>query len=225
MEIKIMIVEDDIVLARELATFLQRWQFSCFCVKQFENVLDDFKQEQPQLVLLDVNLPYYDGFYWCARIREVSHVPILFISSRQDDRDKIMGISQGADDYLDKPFQLDLLKAKIEAILRRTYQYQKRDVVYLTDEIFYRPETSTLSTQEAVLELTKSEKKIMNVLVNHRSQIVSREELMRALWQTDEFISDSTLTVLVSRLRSKIREFSLGNEIIKTKKGQGYYIE
>ena len=136
-----------------------------------------------------------------------------------------MGMSQGADDYLDKPFLLDLLKAKIEAILRRTYQYQDVESVYLVDDIVYHQTTSTLSCHDRSLDLTRSEKKIMSVLVDHRPKIVSREELMMALWQTDEFISDSTLTVLVSRLRAKIRDFSGGNEIIKTKKGQGYYIE
>ena len=121
---KILIIEDDETLAGEMASFLVRWGYETHTIRRFDSILEEFREIRPQLVLMDINLPFYDGFYWCARIRQVSRVPILYISSRSDDRDKIMAMAQGGDDYVEKPFHLDLLKAKIQAILRRTYEYK-----------------------------------------------------------------------------------------------------
>lgn len=173
---------------------------------------------------MDINLPYYDGFYWCSKIRETSTVPIIYISSRNDDKDKIMAIAQGGDDYVEKPFHLELLKAKIEAILRRTYQYTVNHTIYLQSDLAYESHTSTLYHRNQKIELTKLENKVLSVLIEHRGVIVSRNQLMDALWNTNEFISDNTLNVLISRLRSKLKDIC-DDEVIYTKKGQGYYIQ
>ena len=173
---------------------------------------------------MDINLPWFDGFYWCRKIRESSHVPILFISSRDDEKDKIMAIAQGGDDFVEKPFHLELLKAKIEAVVRRTYQYKIQTPVYVAPELSFDPDTSCLSFCGRKLEFTGSEQKIMSKLLEQRPGVVTREELMTALWGMDEFVSDGTLTTLICRLRHKLKAFC-SDELILTKKGQGYYIE
>lgn len=221
---KIMLVEDDTVLAQEIAHFLERWGYQTILTTKFDGVLDLFIQIQPQLVLMDVNLPYFDGFYWCRKIREISEIPIIYISSRDSDSDKIMAIAQGGDDYVEKPFRLEVLQAKIEAILRRTYQYKVREKVYLKEDIYFEPATASFLFRGKEIDLTKSEQRIMAKLIECRPGIVSREDLMTVLWNTDEFVSDGTLTTMISRLRNKIVT-ECKEEIIKTKKGQGYYIE
>lgn len=177
----------------------------------------------PQLVLMDINLPFYDGFYWCSRIRQSSSIPILYISSRNDDKDKIMAIAQGGDDYVEKPFQLELLKAKIEALLRRTYQYKVREQIYLKEGLSFDLNSSRMYYCGKAVELTKSEQKIMTKLSENRAEIVTREELMTLLWSTDEYVSDGTLTTMISRLRSKLKGIC-GEEVIQTKKGLGYFV-
>lgn len=221
---QIMIVEDDKILANEIRNFLIRWGYMVTLAKNFEDIPSDFVKYHPQLILMDINLPYYDGFYWCNKIRTVSTVPIMYISSRSDDKDKIMAIAQGGDDFVEKPFHLDVLKAKIEAILRRTYQYQVNERIYLRDDLFYDKGSNVLYFHHQQLEFTKSEKRIMLELLEHRDGVVTREELMMALWNTDEYVSDGTLSVLISRLRSKLIQFC-NEEIIHTRKGLGYYIE
>lgn len=221
--INIMLVEDDEVLAEEIISFLRKWGYTATAIRKFDDIISVFIKDQPFLVLLDVNLPYFDGFYWCRKIREISDVPIIYISSRGDDSDKIMAIAQGGDDYVEKPFRLEVLKAKIEAILRRTYQYKIKDRIYLQNDIWFEQNSSSLWKDGKSVELTRSEKRIMAKLSECRPNIVTREELMMELWSTDEFVSDGTLTTLVSRLRDKLTAFC-GDELIKTKKGQGYYI-
>lgn len=222
--VDIMLVEDDEVLTGEIVSFLSKWGYTASVVRKFDDIISIFKQKRPSLVLLDVNLPCFDGFYWCRRIREISDVPIIYISGRGDDYDKIMAIAQGGDDYVEKPFRLEILKAKIEAILRRTYQYKVKERLYLPNDIWFDRNTASLGKEGKTVELTRSEKKIMEKLLECRPDIVAREELMMELWSTDEFVSDGTLTTLVSRLRDKLSVFC-GDELIKTKKGQGYYIE
>lgn len=221
--IKILIVEDDETLAGEICRFLEKWGYQAAAACQFERIADECLSYNPHLILMDVNLPSYDGFFWCHKIRSQSKVPVIFISSRDDDKDKIMAIAQGGDDYIEKPFHLELLKAKIEALLRRTYQYQMDGQVWLADGICYKPGTSALVCQDQEIELTKSEKRIIAKLADRKSQIVTREELMMELWSTDEFVSDGTLTTIISRLRSKLKA-RCDKELILTKKGQGYLI-
>ena len=223
-EMKIFLVEDDEALADEVRQFLEKWGYEAVKADSFEDIVSDFQRLSPHLVLLDINLPFFDGFYWCAQIRKVSDVPILFISSKNDDMDKIMAIAQGGDDYVEKPFRLELLKAKIEAMLRRTYEYQTHVQTFLSPGLYFDHGLQTLVWQKQKLDLTKSEQRIVAKLVEKRPQIVTRQELMMELWSTDEFVSDGTLTTMVSRLRSKLKRFC-GQELIMTKKGQGYLID
>lgn len=222
-KMKIMIVEDDEMLSGEIVAFLIRWGYEAVCVREFEDIFSEFCACMPQLVLMDINLPYYDGFYWCRRIRERSAVPVIYISSRSDDRDKIMGIAQGGDDYIEKPFGLELLKAKTEAILRRTYQYKVKEQILFDQGLSFDCASKTLFFQGEEIELTKSERRIIEKLLKHKPEIVTRDELMMELWDTDEYISDGTLTTMICRLRGKLKTVA-GNEIIKTKKGRGYFI-
>lgn len=221
---KILIIEDDETLAGEMASFLIRWGYETHTIRRFDSILEEFREIRPQLVLMDINLPFYDGFYWCARIRQISRVPILYISSRGDDRDKIMAMAQGGDDYVEKPFHLDLLKAKIQAILRRTYEYKVKEQIFLGDNLYIDGEQQALFMGEKEIFLTKSERKILMKLAEKRPDVVTREELMMALWETDEYVSDGTLTTLISRLRSRLRT-QCGREMIATKKGQGYFLQ
>ncbi|MCM1050089.1 MAG: response regulator transcription factor [Clostridiales bacterium] len=223
-KMKIMLIEDDKILSEQIAAFLVKWGYATAAVTEFEDILSEFSRINPHLVLMDINLPYYDGFYWCRKIRGISQVPVIYISSRNDDGDKIMAIAQGGDDYVEKPFRLEILKAKIEAILRRTYSYKVNDRLYLKSDMYFEQDKDALNFQGKEIELTKSEKRIMIKLLENREKIVTRDELMMALWSTDEFVSDGTLTTLVSRLRSKLLT-QCGDEIIMTKKGQGYYIK
>ena len=220
----IMIVEDDETLAEEIKQFLERWGYQAVKAGHFEDILKEFVSCRPHLILMDVNLPYYDGFYWCRRVRESSDIPIIYISSRDDDRDKIMAIAQGGDDYVEKPFRLELLKTRIEAILRRTYQYKVRERYHLKEDIYFEKGSPSLFCRGREILLTGSEQKILTKLTEQRSKVVTREELMTELWNTDEFVSDGTLTTLISRLRSKLKTYC-GDEMIRTKKGEGYFIE
>lgn len=220
----IMIVEDDEILAEAIKTFLEKWGYKAVIAKNYHDIIADYHIYHPHLILMDINLPLYDGFHWCSKIRNISNVPLIYISSRNDDRDKIMGIAQGGDDYVEKPFHLDLLKAKIEAILRRTYQYKVKSKVVLKDNLYFDIESASLIYNNQDISFTKSERKIMKMPMENRTHIVSREELMEEIWNTDEYISDGTLTTLISRLRSKLKD-ECGENIIKTKKGQGYYIQ
>ncbi|MCM1187127.1 MAG: response regulator transcription factor [Lachnoclostridium sp.] len=220
---KIFIVEDDEALLKEIAGYLNKWGYETLQAENFADIAGEALSLNPDLILMDVNLPNFDGFYWCAQIRQISTVPVIFISSRNDDKDKIMGVAWGGDDYVDKPFRLELLKAKIEALLRRTYHYREKKEIYLWGELHFDCTSQIMFVGEKEVELTKSERKILSKLMAQRPGIVTREELMQELWSTDEFISDGTLTTLISRLRAKLKE-AAGEEIICTKKGVGYSI-
>lgn len=220
---RILIVEDDQTLANELVLLCRRWGFEAFCAKQFQEIREEFAFYQPDFVLMDINLPYFDGFYWCEQIRKVSNVPVLFLSSREQNADKVMAMAAGGDDYVEKPFDPELLLLKIRAMLRRAYEYKANDREYLKDGMYY--ENGMFVCQGKSVELTRSESKIMSTLLAKRGCIVSREKLMQQLWNTDEFVTDASLTVLVSRLRAKLDGITGGQDVIVTKKGMGYYIE
>lgn len=222
--ITILIVEDDETLANEIKDFLRRYGYIPALISDFSDILKECMNKNPDLMLMDINLPFYDGFYWCSQIREFSQIPIIYISSRNSDSDKIMAIAQGGDDFVEKPFNLSILKAKIEAIIRRTYQYKVNQKQYIRDHIYYDSSNACIYYKNQKIELTKSENIIIKELMEHKNNVVSRNALMDELWSTDEFVSDNTLTVLISRLRAKLKEFT-GEELVATKKGQGYYIE
>ncbi len=220
---KLLIVEDDLTLAKELVLLCRKWNFTAEYAKDFQNIAELYRTEQPDLILMDINLPSFDGFYWCEKIREFSTVPILFLSSRDQNADKIMAMASGGDDYVEKPFDPELLLVKIRSMLRRTYEYRASDREYLREEMYY--ENGNFVCDGRTAELTKSERKIMTALLERRGSVVSREKLMMLLWNTDEFVTDASLTVLISRLRSKLGEIAGGEEVIHTKKGMGYYIK
>ena len=221
----IFIIEDDQSLSNEIKLALSKWGYSVGQVNDFENITNEVLDSNPKLILMDINLPSYDGFYWCSQIRNFMKVPIIFISSRDNDMDIIMSINMGGDDYITKPFSPQVLVAKIQAILRRTYSYNndlKSDVIKFKDITLNIVEGKLYFKGENV-DLTKNELKIMNILMSNQEKIVSREEIIEELWDTDEFISENTLTVNVNRLRKKLNSIGL-EDVIETKKGQWYII-
>ncbi|AVD35314.1 response regulator transcription factor [Clostridioides difficile] len=221
---KIMVVEDDVSLKNIIAECLTKWGHNVHQIENLENIIEEFKNYKPQLVLLDINLPFYDGFYWCNEIRKISKVPIIFISSRNSNMDVIMGVNLGADDYIQKPFSIDVLVAKVNALLRRTYNFVDNN----SNQIIHNGVTLDLSTatinyEDNTIELTKNEIKILHELMKYKGQIVSRNKLMKKLWDNDWFVDDNTLTVNVNRIRSKLNEIGL-EDFIETKRGLGYII-
>ena len=221
----IFIIEDDKSLSDEIKLVLNKWGYKVGQVNNFENITNEVLECNPKLILMDINLPSYDGFYWCSQIRNFMKLPIIFISSRDNDMDIIMSINMGGDDYITKPFSPQVLVAKIQAILRRTYSYNKdlkSDIIKFKDVTLNIVEGKIYFKDENV-DLTKNELKIMNILMLNQEKIVTREEIIEELWETDEFISENTLTVNVNRLRKKLDTIGL-EDFILTKKGQGYII-
>ena len=221
---KIMVVEDDVSLKNIIAKCLTKWGHDVHLIENLENIIEEFKNYNPELVLLDINLPFYDGFHWCNEIRKISKVPIIFISSRNSNMDVIMGVNLGADDYIQKPFSVDVLVAKVNALLRRTYNFVDNN----SNQIIHNGVTLDLSTatinyEDNTIELTKNEIKILHELMKYKGQIVSRNKLMKKLWDNDWFVDDNTLTVNVNRIRSKLNEIGL-EDFIETKRGLGYII-
>ena len=221
---RILIVEDDRVIAQTLASHLCRWDYETKCVEDFKNVAKEFRQYDPQLVLLDIMLPFFNGFHWCQEIRRFSKVPIVFLSSANDNMNIVMAMNMGGDEFIEKPFDLNVVTAKVQAILRRTYSFQgtvnvmeyRGAVLNLNDATFVK------GGQKA--ELTKNEFRILQMLLENVGRIVSRDSIITRLWESDEFIDDNTLTVNVARLRKKLELIGFAG-MIKTKKGIGYMVE
>ncbi len=219
---KILIVEDDTTISTIIEEKLNKWGFITLKIQNFEDIIPDFTSFQPHLVLMDINLPYYDGFYWCTRIRQLSNVPIIFISSRDTDGDKIRAISQGGDDYIEKPFSLDLLVAKVQAALRRAYSYSDQTLnIQQYKDMILDIERLKVICGDKDIELTPNEGKILAMLMRNQGKVVSRTRLIRALWDDESFVDDNTLTVNVNRLRKKLKAIGLEG-YIKTSKGEGY---
>jgi len=221
---KILIIEDDLALCMNIIKNLSRWNLDTYKIDDFENVLKEFLNIKPHLILMDVNLPFFDGFFWCKQIRAVSKTPIIFLSSRDSNMDIIMAINEGADDYITKPFSFDLLLVKIQALLRRTYDYQSD----LRETIEYKGvildiTSGTLSYKDKKVELTKNEQKILNLLMKNKTKVISREKLMKALWDDDYFVNENTLTVNINRIRNKLEDMDI-KDFITTRKGDGYII-
>lgn len=222
MEMKIFIVEDDTAIFQSLKENFEKWGMQVSGPKTFQDVLSDFINEEPHLVIMDIQLPVYDGFHWCREIRSLSKVPIIFLSSRDHPLDMVMAMQMGADDYVQKPFHSDVLLAKIQATLRRVYSYgeETSDILEWNGAVIdLKRGMIRMNGKEA--ELTKNEFFILTVLVDARDKIVSRDELIRKLWDDERFVNDNTLTVNITRLRQKLANLGLG-EAILTKKGLGY---
>ena len=220
---KIMIVEDDEIISNSIAVYLEKWQYSTCEVQNFQNVVHEFVEYSPDLVLMDINLPYFDGYYFCEEIRKISKVPIIFISSANDDMNIVMAMNIGADDFIEKPFKLVVLKAKIEALLRRVYNFNSGTNLIVYKDVIFDMSRDEIKCGEELAELTKNESKILTVLLENREKIVSREEIINALWQSDNFIDENTLSVNVNRLRAKLKSIGV-DEFITTKKGKGYIV-
>jgi DNA-binding response OmpR family regulator len=220
----ILLVEDDEKIRAIVADTLRKWQFAVSEVTDFGTVLETFQAVQPHLVVMDINLPVRDGFYWCQQIRGESKVPILFLSSRDQNMDVIMAINMGGDDYVQKPFELDVLVAKINALLRRNYTYQVNSRQLSHRGLSLHLSNSTVQFGEQTLELSRNEFIVMQALMRSVGSIVAREQLMQALWNDDQFVDDNTLTVNVNRLRRKLAQLGL-EDFIVTRKGMGYIVE
>ncbi len=221
---KIFIVEDDNKIAEIILENLTRWGYEGVAAKDFSNIFEEFVKYNPNLVLLDINLPSFDGYYWCNKIRQISKVPIVFLSSRNTSMDIIMAVNMGGDDFITKPFSLDVLMAKINAVLRRTYSYTDNSADILEHNgAILNLKDYTLIFKEQKTELTKNELKILYLLIKNNGAIVSRDKIMRNLWEDESFVDDNTLTVNINRLRKKLKDMGL-EDYIGTKKGQGYTV-
>ncbi len=221
---KIMIVEDDGAIAGALSRNLNRWGYETVTVRDFSAVTAQFRQEKPQLLLMDISLPFYDGFYWCSEIRKESQVPIIFLSSADDNMNMIMALHMGADDFIAKPFAMEVLTAKVQALLRRTYSFLADAGVLTCGKALLRLGEGRFEYGEKSCELTKNEFRILQLLMEQKGNVVSRDRIMRALWEDESFIDDNTLTVNMTRIRRKLEEIGL-KDFIRTKKGMGYLVE
>ncbi|WP_105146108.1 response regulator transcription factor [Streptococcus suis] len=218
---KILVIEDDKTISQLVAKNLINWGYQVQEVKDFQMVLEQMGEFQPHLILLDIGLPFFNGYYWCQEIRKTSRVPIMFLSSHDQPMDIVMAINMGADDYVTKPFEMTVLLAKIQGLLRRTYDFVGEQSLLWFEEVSLDLKTMQVSYGQDVEELTRNEFQILRVLFEHGKEVVSREELMRELWNSDIFVDDNTLSVNIARLRKKLAE--LGQpDLIMTKKGVGY---
>ena len=220
---RIMIVEDDEVIANAIRQHLVSWGMEAFCVQDFSDVLTEFAATGPQPVLMDIHLPFFNGYHWCQEIRKVSKVPVLFLSSASDNMSIIMAVNMGGDDVIAKPSDLNVLTAKVQALLRRTYEFAGTANLLEHKGAILNKENGILTYQGEKIELTKNEWRILQVLIEHNGKAVSRDTLMMRLWESDSFIDDNTLTVNVTRLRRKLEEIGL-SDYIQTKKGVGYLL-
>lgn len=219
---KIMLIEDDATLFGEIKQRLAQWSYEVYGVADFRAVMSEFAEQRPELVIIDIQLPQFDGFHWCRQLRACSNVPILMLSSRDHPSDMVMSMQLGADDYMQKPFHFDVLIVKIQAMLRRVYNYNTDRVELAT----WRGATieyakHTVSNAHGACSLTKNEMCILKLLLERKGSIVEREHLIRSLWEHEHFVSDNTLTVNVNRLRKKLEPLGL-DDYIETKVGQGY---
>lgn len=220
---RILIVEDEETIAKMEKEHLEKWEYKVFCVSDFKNVLQSVKEQKPDVILMDIHLPYYNGFYWCSEIRKFSKVPIIFVSSKNDEMNIIMAMDMGGDEFIEKPFSLPVLTAKINALLRRTYSF-KGQVNFLEHKsVRLNLLNAVVFYGEQQVELTKNEFKILQILMENAGEMVTREQIMQQLWEDDSFIDDNTLTVNVTRIRKKLKSIGV-EEFIMTKKGIGYFV-
>lgn len=221
---RIFIVEDDAAIAAALQKHLTTWGFDVRCAEDFRNVLAECTAFDPQLVLLDITLPFYNGYHWCQELRRVSNVPVVFISSASDNMNIVMAMNMGADDFIAKPFDLDVLTAKVQALLRRTYDFAPAEPVLSHRGAVLQTGDQSLLVNGEKLPLSKNEYRILWTLLKEKGKIVSRERLMEALWQTDSFVDENTLSVNMARLRKKLDGAGLAG-FIATRVGAGYLVE
>lgn len=220
---RILIIEDDMVIAETVKEQLIMWGYQAACCNDFQNVMETFKKFEPQLVLLDITLPFYNGYHWCMEIRKITSIPIIFLSSASDNMNIVMAMNMGGDDFIAKPFDLHVLIAKIQAILRRAYSFTNQNDILEIQGAILNLGDATFSYKNEKIELTRNEFKILRILVENKGKTVSREDIMTYLWESDSFIDDNTLTVNVTRIRKRLEAIGL-SEMIVTKKGIGYMV-
>ena len=217
---KILIIEDDEAIRNELKTFLCRYNYDTLVVEKFENIIEEIKKENADIILLDINLPIFDGFYICREIRKNSNVPIIIVTSRDSDIDELMSMNLGADDFITKPYNTQILLARINSVLKIVYSKEVQESMVYKDLVL-NLSNGTISYKDNTLNLTKNEIKILSYLIKNKGKIISRENLMEYLWNDDFFVDDNTLSVNITRLRKKIESIGLKNPI-ETRRGLGY---
>ena len=221
---RILIVEDDQGIAEAVKKQAQMWELEVMCVQNFRNVMADFAEFEPHLVLLDISLPFFNGYHWCSEIRRVSNVPIIFISSAADNMNIVMAMNMGADDFIAKPFDQSVAMAKIQGMLRRTYEFASSVPVLEHRGAMLHTGDYSLMYEEDKIPLTKNEYRILLALMQNKGKVVTREKLIELLWETDSFVDENTLTVNIGRLRKKLDSAGL-SDFITTKFGVGYIIQ
>ena len=221
---RLLIIEDDKGIAEAIEHSLATWDMQGQTVRNFHSIMEEFARIEPHLVLIDIGLPFMDGYHWCNEIRRLSSVPIIFISSAADNMNIVMAMNMGADDFIAKPFDQSVLIAKIQAILRRSYDFAQAMPVLEHRSAFLNTGNNTLSYKDNIIELSKNEYRILLTLMQSKGCVVSREKLMEVLWQTDSYVDENTLTVNIGRLRKKLDGIGL-NDFITTKFGVGYIIQ
>ena len=221
---KIYVVEDDKGIADGISQCLSAWEMEVSTVSDFRNVLGEIKELDPHLIIMDITLPYMGGYHWCQEIRKTSSVPIIFISSATDNMNIVMAMNMGADDYIPKPFDQSVLIAKVQALLRRTYDFNQGSFTLQAKGAVLNMNDNSLTYEGKKIELARNEYKILLTLMENKNKVVSREKLMEVLWETDSFVDENTLTVNVGRLRKTLEAAGL-TDFIKTKFGVGYILE
>lgn len=219
---KVFIIEDDVKINEQLGSFLKRYGYEVATSFDFENIVDIALEENPKIIILDINLPVFDGYYICKEIRKQSNVPIIVVTSRDTEMDELISMNLGADDFITKPYNTAILLARIESIIRRVYGNNSMEI-YEYNGLRYNLSTSEMEYEGNKSDLTKNESRILYTLIKNKGKIVSRSELMKYLWQNDEFVDDNTLTVNINRLRKKMEEIG-ANNMLTTKRGQGYIL-
>ena len=218
---KIFLVEDDETIAKMVKNHLEKWDYEVRIAQKFDRIMEEFADYEPQLVLMDIGLPFYNGYHWCTQIRKVSNVPVVFLSSAADNMNIVMAVTMGADDFIAKPFDMQVLTVKIQAILRRSYDFAGNSSVLEHKGAMLNISEAKLSYEGKKLESTKNELKILQTLFENKASIVTRDTLMTKLWESDTYVDENTLSVNVNRLRKKLASIGLSDFII-TKKGIGY---
>lgn len=218
---RILMIEDDEIIARSIKKHLKTWEYEVYCIQDFSQVMAEFADIQPQLVLMDITLPFFNGYHWCGEIRKLSQIPIIFLSSASDNINIVMAVNMGADDFIAKPFDMDVLTVKIQALLRRSYDFAGTSSILEHKGAMLNVTEATLIYEDEKIELTKNDLKILQVLMENKEKVVSRDTLMTKLWESDSYVDENTLSVNVNRLRKKLEAIGL-EDFIVTKKGIGY---
>ncbi|MDB8804926.1 MULTISPECIES: response regulator transcription factor [unclassified Romboutsia] len=221
---KLMIIEDSKTIREELKALLNRYGYEVFASDKFENIINDIENEKPHLILLDINLPIYDGFYICREIRKISNIPIIIVTSRDNEVDELMSINLGADDFVTKPYNTQILLARISSVLKRVYNDSENMDILEFKDLSLNLSKGTVKSSIGSLEISKNDIKILSYLIKNKEKIVTREELMNYMWNSDLYVDDNTLSVNINRLRKKLEEIGL-KDYIETRRGLGYIMK